>query len=162
MLNEVNTMVSNSCGRSTDNENANFCEYCGASFRENFNPGQGRTEDSGTQGPAYTTVRTVDLNSNQEPVSFGNWLGTYLLLFIPCVGGLVFFVMLLVWALDKNAAESKRNWARATLVYMAITFVIGMLVFIMVMLLMKSPTFQEMLDEEMSRQYYDLFKDYSY
>ena len=31
-------MVCNSCGRDNQNENSNFCEYCGASLREGVRP----------------------------------------------------------------------------------------------------------------------------
>ena len=96
-------MVCNSCGRSTDNENANFCEYCGASTPVRKNGGFQYT------GSAYNGTDGRS-NSNQEPVSFGIWYIS------PLFHGIGFLVLLVS---DKTRPRKELGWA--TLVYMAIT-----------------------------------------
>lgn len=63
------------------------------------------------------------------PVSTGDWFVTLLLACIPLVG----FIMLFVWAFGGGANPSKRNWARASLIWMLIGIVplviLGVVVF---------------------------------
>lgn len=113
-------MICNACGRNIKNEEANFCEYCGASFR-----GRGEFE---TKPSPMPIPEAVAINHREKPVSFLDWLGTYLIMFIPLIGSIVFIVMLIIWSLGRNVSESKKNWARASLVFMLIMFF--MLIFI--------------------------------
>jgi len=115
-------MICNTCGRSINNEEANFCEYCGSSLRR----GSGFEFKTAPVPPVY---ETVNVDPKEKPVSFLNWLGTYLLMFIPFVGSFVFLAMLFVWAFGRNVQESKKNWARANLVFMLIVFVMIILLF---------------------------------
>lgn len=125
-------MKCNTCGRELLNENANFCEYCGASFRERaqtvINTEQREPEGmvSATpvvmslprpDGVAQTPSRPTEI---EKSLTFANWITTYGLMFIPIVGGLIFFVMLFVWAFDGKTPPSKKNWARATLIFVAV------------------------------------------
>lgn len=59
----------------------------------------------------------------QAPVTFGNWMLTLFLTFIPLVN----IIMLLVWAFSSTTPASKANWAKALLVWMLILFVISIL-----------------------------------
>ena len=43
----------------------------------------------------------------------GEWMLTLFLVAIPIVG----FIMLLIWSFGSNTAPSKKNWARATLIW---------------------------------------------
>lgn len=58
---------------------------------------------------------------NNEPVSLGDWLLTFLITCIPLVG----FIMLIVWAVSDGTKESKKNWARARLIWMVIVYVLS-------------------------------------
>lgn len=58
---------------------------------------------------------------NNEPVSLGDWLLTFLITCIPLVG----FIMLIVWAVSDGTKESKKNWARAKLIWMVIAYVLS-------------------------------------
>ncbi|WP_155832627.1 zinc-ribbon domain-containing protein [Butyrivibrio sp. AE3006] len=58
---------------------------------------------------------------NNEPVSLGDWLLTFLITCIPLVG----FIMLIVWAVSDSTKESKKNWARARLVWMVIIYILS-------------------------------------
>ena len=66
-------------------------------------------------------------NTNNEPVTLGNWMLTYLLLVIPIVG----FIMLFVWAFSSNTPASKSNWAKAMLIWGLIGIVFYMVLFMM-------------------------------
>lgn len=104
-------MVCKSCGRSTSNENANFCDYCGASYKEVvFIQNEDKQKIEG-QVKEYNKVEEGD-----KPISFRNWVGTLLLPIIPIVGPIIYLVMMLVWAFGSDTNQSKKNWARASLV----------------------------------------------
>lgn len=146
-------MKCNTCGRQTQNEEANFCEYCGSSFRErpqtSYHMSQSETANQQmnqhNDGAAVTSGNAVNAtqNAKDKPVSFLNWLGTYGLMLIPLAGGLIFFVMLFVWSFDNKTPESKKNWARVTLIFstVLILFIIGYIVVVM-----SSPMFRDMMN----------------
>lgn len=162
-------MVCNSCGREDLSEN-NFCGYCGASLRNDniHEPEQTYNNfyknEQGMTSAQLTLPKhpqAIDANTNNKPVSFLNWLGTYGIMFIPFVGGLVFFVMLIVWSFGNNVAESKKNWARATLVFSIIMFLLAMVFIAMFIMLLRDPTFKELFYQEMEL-YNELYNDLSY
>lgn len=64
----------------------------------------------------------------EEPMTVGQWMLTILILFIPCVS----VVMVLIWAFGNGENETKRNFARAILVYKAIQIVFVFLFAILV------------------------------
>jgi hypothetical protein len=127
-------MRCNVCGRETKNDEANFCEYCGSSFREqrsnggNPNPQEQNYQYNINRSPVMSQMPdemtgTTNARESEKPVSFLNWLGTYGIFFIPCAGWLIFIVMLFIWAFAGNTPLSKRNWARATLIFTAVIIV---------------------------------------
>ena len=60
----------------------------------------------------------------KPPQSLGDWIITVLISKIPMIG----FIMLIVWAVDKEIDPSKSNWAKAELI---VTFIwIGIALFI--------------------------------
>ncbi|MFC2480924.1 MAG: hypothetical protein ACFNUE_07805 [Bacteroides sp.] len=65
-----------------------------------------------------------------RPMSVGDWVGSILLLLIPIAN----IVLLFVWAFGGNAPLSKRNWARAHLLILAVVF--GLYIVIIVAALM--------------------------
>lgn len=52
---------------------------------------------------------------DNRPVSVGDWMLTYILLCIPLINIIMFFV----WAFG-SSPESKANWAKASLLWMVI------------------------------------------
>jgi ABC-type Na+ efflux pump permease subunit len=60
-----------------------------------------------------------------KPISLGEWFVTLLIAAIPLVG----FIMLFVWAFSGNTNVNKANWAKATLLWMAVLIVLGALFF---------------------------------
>ncbi|WMJ90048.1 hypothetical protein [Anaerocolumna sp. MB42-C2] len=111
-------MVCKACGRNTANENANYCEYCGTSFRENIPI---RQEDYSI---GKDKSMEIESTGNEKPISFGNWMGTMLLPFIPIVGIFIYLVMMFVWAFGSDTPKSKKNWARASLIISVIAIIL--------------------------------------
>lgn len=139
-------MICKVCGRTIANKDANFCEYCGASFREmkqdgtqnslyqTVNPMEGDSKESpmyqqnqaNWQGQSFERAQyqqPVQSGQKEQPISFLNWLGTMLLPCIPFFGAITYIVMLFVWAFGKDSNQNKKNWARAKLIVLAISIV---------------------------------------
>lgn len=64
---------------------------------------------------------------NNEHVSIGDWILTFILTAIPFVG----IVMLFVWAFGGSASESKQNYAKATLILAGIVIGLNILLFLL-------------------------------
>lgn len=113
-------MLCNNCGRQIGNEEANFCEYCGHSFREqkqiqvHANPIP--------HNPLLPKQVTVVQDNKDKPIPFLSFLGSYGIFFIPVIGFLLFPIMLLVWSFSSKVSATKRNWARATLIFVVLFF----------------------------------------
>lgn len=58
------------------------------------------------------------------PLSLGEWIISVLVSKIPLIG----FVMLIVWALDKNIDPNKSNWAKAELIVTLIGIAIAVII----------------------------------
>jgi hypothetical protein len=53
---------------------------------------------------------------NAPVMSMKDWIITLLISYIPLVG----LIMLIVWAFDSSTNENKKNWAKASLIWMLI------------------------------------------
>ncbi len=128
-------MVCKNCGRTIQNEEANFCEYCGASFRPGMdnrvlegehnsspsangqditiqqNLGQGSASQN---GPWQTTYEQNTYGSNPMKDQV---LGRYFT-------QNAFLALLFFWSFSKSVTPTKKNWARATLIVALILVVI--------------------------------------
>jgi len=141
-------MKCNVCGRHTNNEEANFCEYCGSPYREHMKAYYDMQQQNNAQNQYYyqnyqqANYQQANYQQENKPVSFLDFLASYGLFFIPFVGWLVFIIMLFVWAFSKNTPVSKKNWARATLIFGAVIFVIMVLYTIYII---SSPIYQDIL-----------------
>ena len=101
------------CGREIMNPNANYCDYCGtavgaAAYRE--------------VQPQQTTT-----GNGQKPERVSTWLflGIMCLPFVPFVGTIAYLVFLFYWAFAPSIEDSRKSFARATLIYTAISLVIA-------------------------------------
>lgn len=65
--------------------------------------------------------------NSEQPVSIGDWILTYLILCIPCIG----LIMMFVWAFGGNVKPSKRAYCRAMLLISAISIVLAVTCFVM-------------------------------
>ena len=61
----------------------------------------------------------------KQPLTVGEWFIAILVTAIPLVG----IIMLFVWAFGSNTNINKANWAKATLIWMAVGIVIAFFVF---------------------------------
>ncbi|MBE5930052.1 MAG: zinc-ribbon domain-containing protein [Lachnospiraceae bacterium] len=105
------------CGREITNPNANYCDYCGtavgaAAYRE-------------VQPQQQTTNGTV-----QKPERVSTWLflGIMCLPFVPFVGSIAYLVFLFYWAFAPSIEDSRKSFARATLIYTGITLVLSFII----------------------------------
>lgn len=57
---------------------------------------------------------------SEQPMSLGEWIITLILTAIPCVG----LIMLLVWAFGGTTQTTKKNFARAQLIFTLIAIVV--------------------------------------
>jgi heme/copper-type cytochrome/quinol oxidase subunit 2 len=62
---------------------------------------------------------------NAEPMSVKDWIITLLITYIPLVG----LIMLLVWAFDSSTHPNKKNFAKASLIWMLIWIVLALIFF---------------------------------
>ncbi|MBQ8591936.1 MAG: hypothetical protein IJ485_04205 [Lachnospiraceae bacterium] len=62
----------------------------------------------------------------EEPMSLGEWMISFLIMMIPCVG----LVMMFVWAFSSTEKKSKSNYFKAQLIWMAIIFVLYLVLFL--------------------------------
>ena len=69
--------------------------------------------------------------SENQPVSIGEWILTFILLAIPLVN----LIMLIVWAVSGSTHPSKKTFAQAYFVLIAIAICIGVLAAIFLPLL---------------------------
>ncbi len=63
--------------------------------------------------------------TNYTPMSIGDWLITMIITYIPLVG----LIMLFVWAFGDGAHPSKKTWAQAVLILVAISIVLAIIFF---------------------------------
>lgn len=184
-------MICKVCGRTSANDDANFCEYCGASFREMKQSGQTESsqyketmvQDSIQQGQMYQQnqpdwqgqssqqrqyqnqsqgqyqspyqnqaqgfyQQNMQQSKKDEPISFLNWIGTMLLPYIPFVGWISYLVMLFVWAFGRDSNPTKKNWARAKLIVIAISIVISivMIAYVTSSIISSGMTFEDYMN----------------
>ena len=147
-------MVCKVCGRTIGNENANFCEYCGAALNgrgDGYGAGgySGYSYGNGNQSSyagsadasnnyygnaAYTRTPdnslTAILNGTagtaeaEGSISFLHWIVILLLPYIPIVGTFAYLILLFVWSFGKTATTTRKNWARATLVMLVVAIMV--------------------------------------
>ncbi len=105
------------CGREITNPNANYCDYCGTSVRE------AEYREVQPQQPAKATEEP-----KADRVSTWLFLGVMCLMFVPVVGFFAHIGVLLYWAFAASITDSRKSFARAILIYEAVTLVFSFLV----------------------------------
>ncbi len=78
--------------------------------------------------PIETTVPSRS-QSLEGVVTLGEWMITLLIAAIPIVN----IIMLFVWAFGANTKQSKANWAKASLIWIAIAIVFYLVVIVMIL-----------------------------
>lgn len=102
-----------------------FCTSCGAAAL---------TAEAAVQPAAPAPVSYAPpAEPPKAPMSVGGWMARDLIAFIPLVGGILYFIMLWVWAADQSREESFRNWAKSRLIWIAVGAGIGLLMVILLL-----------------------------
>ena len=140
-------MVCNTCGRQVQNEAANFCEYCGASVREKSsyrNNPSAESEYSNPQTVNSTGINTLKSTEKEQTITFFEWIRFYAVLLVPIAN----IVMLVIWAFSYDTPVNKKNWARATLIFMVVLFLLLFLLLIQyIAYMMNSPVFWDIMKQ---------------
>lgn len=63
------------------------------------------------------------------PMSMKDWFITLLISYIPLVG----LIMLIIWAFDSNTNVNKKNWAKASLIWMLVGIGIAIIILVIFM-----------------------------
>ena len=66
------------------------------------------------QGTSYT------------PMTIGDWIITLIITYIPLIG----FIMLFVWAFGDGTHPSKKTWAQALLIMVAVSIILAIVFFL--------------------------------
>lgn len=85
----------------------------------------GTDNNQGYQQPNYN-----NMSNDEEHVSVLHWIGIFCLNIIPCVGPIVYLIMMFVWAFGSTPKKSLKNFARAQLILSAIA--LGIMIIISV------------------------------
>lgn len=104
------------CGREITNPEANYCDYCGTAVRN--------VEYREVQ-PVQPATGTNEVKKDR--VSTWLFLGIMCLPMIPLVGTFAYLGFLFYWGFASSIEDSRKSFARATLIYTAI-----MLVFVLI------------------------------
>lgn len=131
------------CGTSLDDDKL-FCTECGSPMSKDSNeqesppvtpiapsqpvyqPPRSSKEPLRSSTPrrsGYSADAAPPAGSKYEPISVGGYIGISLLMCIPIVG----LILMIVWACGGCRKINKRNFARASLILMAIMLVISLL-----------------------------------
>ncbi len=133
-----------------------FCESCGSRLEAEApaspQPAMQHTAPSPNPESAHVAHKPVNVTpvspapapytahpipaaaSRDNPVSFGAWIGTLIILMIPFVN----LIMLLVWALGPNVNRSLQNYCRAILLLGFIVMIFSALLFLIILLMENS------------------------
>lgn len=107
-----------------------------------------------------TVFQQPDAKNDEDeglPVSLGTWVCRHLIAFIPCVGWLIYIVMLFVWAFDKKYNSTSRNWAKAELIFSAVSiFITAIIAVILIVNIVAYNTYQSVPIDP----YYEYFQMY--
>ena len=80
--------------------------------------------------PVYQTFNQYQQNQPKQVVTTGQWILRMLINLIPCVGPIIYLIMLFIWANDKTKEETSANWAKAQLIWIAISIGIALIGYI--------------------------------
>ena len=102
------------CGKPLK-QGAKFCVSCGTAV-----PEKSETVSDSTPAP----VRSIAPDATtDEVISMLGWFGTLLVLIVPIVGLVLYFV----WAFGTGGNLNRRNYCRASLIMMAISLVLSII-----------------------------------
>lgn len=135
------------CGREAMNPEANYCDYCGSSFRDcgqesrsNQTATKGSYSESGVSDAGYSAFGMSEyrepamekqsmgsmLAGENKPVTTWTYLGVLLLPVVPWVGTIAWLVVMLYWAFSSRVDAARKHFARAYMIFMGISLAVLM------------------------------------
>ncbi len=118
------------CGNQLDNGVSKDNAY--QNYNQNYNQAQPYQQPNYVQPPAAST--------EDEHMTVGGWIGVFCINLIPCVGSLVYIIMMFVWAFGSTPKKSLKTFAKAQLLMMAIAIVLVIILFIIIFAVVSSST----------------------
>ena len=73
------------------------------------------------QQPQYQQYPPRQISLQEQPTSTGGWVLTLFLMCIPIVN----IILIFVWAFGSSTESSKKNWARANLIWILIGIIVS-------------------------------------
>lgn len=119
MADQFNYQSGQAQGQPSQGQNA----YQQPPYQQTPYPQQGYQYPQGNYTPNYSGQY-----ENNEQMTVGDWIVTYLLMLIPIAN----LVLLFIWAFGSDTKKSKKTWAKATLIFMAVGIILGILLSILV------------------------------
>lgn len=101
------------------------------------------------QTPSYQQPNYNNMSNDEEHVSVLHWIGIFCLNIIPCVGPIVYLIMMFVWAFGSTPKKSLKNFARAQLILSAIA--LGIMI---IMIIISAATGAALFSGSSSYNYY--------
>lgn len=159
------------CGREPMNPEANFCDYCGSSFRQfgangwseakeeipkakndafsAFSGPESGNDGSYGQRGGYPQYGQRPGNQNlgngeEKPVTALTFLLPFLLLLIPGIGFFATIGFMIFWLVSSQSGKIRKAYAKAVLVILAVFFFLAMLE---VYRMLQDGTFNQLLQE---------------
>ena len=78
--------------------------------------------------PYFQAPVMPPVNTANEHVSVGGWVGIFCINLIPVLGWLIYLILLFVWAFGDTKKKTLKNFAKATLIGMLIMIILGIAV----------------------------------
>ncbi len=129
----------NNCNREFD-DSVDFCPTCGAKLGDGPSAYEQQAAavevqfNQQTEQPPVPQPAPAARPVNNEPVTVGEWM-VLLVNLIPCVGPLVYFIIMLVWAFSDNTKPSKKTFGKANLIIYLVAIGIGVIFFLFSMII---------------------------
>jgi len=103
----------------------NHCTECGASLKpdEKFCTECGAQVSDTPQPNVPINIRQPVSDIRNRVISTIEWIGIFLLTMIPIIN----IIVLIVWAMSAKCRLSLRNYARAMLIIMIVSFILGII-----------------------------------
>lgn len=111
------------CGRENVEE-ANFCFYCGYSFRENVADAGMHSQIREIQLSDEATV-VQPVNSQRGALKTWQW-GLYFMLLVLPYAWPLWLVLTIMWCFSERATEERRSFARGLMLFVGIVFALSM------------------------------------
>ncbi|HIV03352.1 MAG TPA: hypothetical protein IAC74_07230 [Candidatus Aphodoplasma excrementigallinarum] len=146
----------NNCNREFD-DSVDFCPTCGArlgdgpvAFDQQAAAAQIQPDQQAAQPPVPQPAPAAR-PANSDPVTVGEWM-VMLVNLIPCVGPIIYFIIMLVWAFGDNTKPSKKSFAKANLIIYLVA--IGIIVLIVLFSMIVGVSIASVFDNPYYYYYY--------